>query len=524
MQSDTYHQSTSNNSEGSVFHELWNGASVIKLPQNWTCCKYESHTERKIIVTEIYFIDEIICNKNIIIYPDGKYCIFLDSHLLMNPNLRVIDNIKSVEDLQMLIVNLTKIKRCHGSVQYEKYPNTKVKCIKKDEIFKKYRHYDCELVTLNENSCMVCRKVSNALRVESHRNKLLSEKKTHSSTLSNIKVRHERKRQKIYKLQIKLKKTREKLMTLQEKYNKLSENAIQEALDKCNLGGTMKAMIEECFKLGKHQDCHGRRYSGDWLLTCLLINIRSPSTYKFLRVNNILPLPSPTTIRRYLAMIKMKCGLDDNFFKAMRIKMSKKKDLQKHGILIFDEIQVRSSLEVNVKKMNYDGIVDFGSDCEMEQKNGGLLLADHALVYMFSSLGENFHQPVAVYGVKGATKGTTLAKLTLEVIRKLESCGCYVDGIISDGATTNRRMWKEFGVCGELGKVNNKIVHPCQHSLKHETRYLYFFSDWIHLIKCIRSRFQQKIILKVGNVNFKGRIESIYFCFITTVVLILHIS
>lgn len=79
-------------------------------------------------------------------------------------------------------------------------------------------------------------------------------------------------------------------------------------------------------------------------------------------------------------------------------------EFQKHGVLIFDEIQVRSSLEVNVTKMNIDRTVDFCNDYEIKEKNNYPLLEDHALVYMFSSLGENFRQPVAVYG--GATKGT----------------------------------------------------------------------------------------------------------------------
>lgn len=165
-------------SERSVFDDLWNGTSVIALPQNWKYFIYESDTERKIIVMEIYFIGEIICNKSIIIYSGEKYCIFMDSHLIINPNLRVVDNIKSVDDIQMLIANLTKIKKCPGRIEYEKYPNSKAKCLKKDEIFKKYRHHDCKLlISFKESFCAACRKIWNTLRVESHRNKLLNKKK-----------------------------------------------------------------------------------------------------------------------------------------------------------------------------------------------------------------------------------------------------------------------------------------------------------------------------------------------------------
>lgn len=457
----------------------------------------------------MYFVDEILCTKSIVFYPDGKYYLFFDSKPIINLAVCVKETITSTEDIDMVIQNLTKVTRCKGAIKYEKYPNTKVKCVQKDYTFKTYRHSNCELITLDETgSCLFCKKISIALRVESHRIESLAKSKIHNNTFRDKKLLYQRKRQKMYKLQLRLKKIQNKLKAVQEKYNKLSENIVQEALDKCNVSGTLRGMIEECFKLGKTQNCHGRRYSGDWILTCLLINIKSPATYKFLQVNNILPLPAPTTIRNYLSMVKVKCGLDDAFFKALHTKMKDKQEFQKHGILVFDEIQVRTSLQVNVKNMNYDGIVDFG---DTEKKTGDLVLADHALVYMFSSLGEKFNQPVAVYGVKGATKGSTLAKLTLTVIKKLESCGCYVDGIICDGATTNRRMWKEFGVSGELGNTNNKILHPCRHSVPNESRYLYFFSDWIHLVKCIRSRFQQQTILKVGRAHVLHGIP-IFYC------------
>jgi len=61
---------------------------------------------------------------------------------------------------------------------------------------------------------------------------------------------------------------------------------------------------------------------------------RSASTYKFLRDQQILPLPCARTIRRYLSLTKTGCGFDSNLKK----KLSTMKDEEKHGILIFDEI------------------------------------------------------------------------------------------------------------------------------------------------------------------------------------------
>jgi hypothetical protein len=225
-------------------------------------------------------------------------------------------------------------------------------------------------------------------------------------------------------------------------------------------------------------------------MTCLLLHIKNPSVDKFLRNQQILPLPSPVCIRSYLRKVNVKCGLDEKFFEAFRLKLRDKTEFQKHGILLFDEMSVRTSLQVNVKNMKFEGVTDFGDEEpppeSLEQ------LADHGLVFMFSPLGDNYSQPVAVYASKGPTKGDMLAKLILKIICKLEDVGAYVDGIICDGATTNRKMWKIFGVSGELNKLNNKFVHPLD-----ESRYVWVFSDTPHLIKCVRNRIYNNKILQV---------------------------
>ncbi|KAH7954270.1 hypothetical protein HPB49_017123 [Dermacentor silvarum] len=77
-------------------------------------------------------------------------------------------------------------------------------------------------------------------------------------------------------------------------------------------------LLKECVKAAKAASKRGMRYHQDWLLLCLLLHIRTSSGYRFLRENNILPLPSVKTIRKYLAMVGMQCGFDADFFEASR--------------------------------------------------------------------------------------------------------------------------------------------------------------------------------------------------------------
>lgn len=62
----------------------------------------------------------------------------------------------------------------------------------------------------------------------------------------------------------------------------------------------------------------GRRYSNEWLILCLLLHIRNSAAYNMLRNNNILPLPSKSTICKYLRSSNTGCGFDEQFFKALK--------------------------------------------------------------------------------------------------------------------------------------------------------------------------------------------------------------
>ncbi|KAH9361089.1 hypothetical protein HPB48_002951 [Haemaphysalis longicornis] len=72
------------------------------------------------------------------------------------------------------------------------------------------------------------------------------------------------------------------------------------------------------------------------------------------------------------------------------------------------------------------------------------------LFLLFVRLATITSQPIAAFASKGPTKGTTLAQLVLKAIFLLEEAGAFVDALVCDGATTNRSMWREFGISGSL--------------------------------------------------------------------------
>lgn len=115
------------------------------------------------------------------------------------------------------------------------------------------------------------------------------------------------------------------------------------------------------------------------------------------------------------------------------------------------------------------------------------------MVFMFCSFADKHSQPIAVFASKGPTRGTVLAQLIMKAIVHLEDAGVYVDAIVCDGAATNRRMWKEFNISGNLQNTRYAFVHPFD-----DNRKVFVFSDAPHLIKCVRNRLLAQKALKLS--------------------------
>ncbi|KAE9521372.1 hypothetical protein AGLY_018194 [Aphis glycines] len=116
---------------------------------------------------------------------------------------------------------------------------------------------------------------------------------------------------------------------------------------------SQKILVIECFAAAKYRNPKSRRYTENWLMLCLLLNIRSPSAYKYLRESALLPLLHPKTVRSHLASINTACGFDKDFLSLLKKKCDQMTDIAKHGILLFDSINLRKSIAVNLSNLTY---------------------------------------------------------------------------------------------------------------------------------------------------------------------------
>lgn len=83
--------------------------------------------------------------------------------------------------------------------------------------------------------------------------------------------------------------------------------------------------------------------------------------------------------------------------------------------------------------------------------------------------------------------------MVLKAITLIENTGIIVDGIVCNGATTNKKMWTELGINGTQGNLKKYFLHPLNN-----TRKIFAFSDFVHLIKCVQNRLYNSKSLSVS--------------------------
>lgn len=142
---------------------------------------------------------------------------------------------------------------------------------------------------------------------------------------------------------------REELKKVQTDLQSVCDETLAEKLSQLRLPEAQLTLIKKRVSASRYANKKSRRYTEGWLLLCLLLHIRSPSAYAFLRENDVLPLPFVSTVRKYLLLVRANFGLDRHFFDPF----------QRHGILVFDEVCVRKEMKVNSKTMMYAGFFRF---------------------------------------------------------------------------------------------------------------------------------------------------------------------
>ncbi|ODM89421.1 Transposable element P transposase [Orchesella cincta] len=142
----------------------------------------------------------------------------------------------------------------------------------------------------------------------------------------------------------------------------------------------------------------------------------------------------------------------------------------------------------------FKGYIDYADFTEYaKERKSPKCEADHCLVFLIRFFNSKITQPIACFATRGAAAGNILAKMVISAIVRLENIGLQVVGFVSDGAATNKSMWRELGITTKRGSgIVNSITNPVD-----EGRQVFFLCDIPHILKCIRNNFYNKENVKV---------------------------
>jgi len=100
----------------------------------------------------------------------------------------------------------------------------------------------------------------------------------------------------------------------------------------------------------------GFRYSTEWLLESTLLKIKSPAAYKHLRDSKLLPLPHPSTIQRLISGSPCEFGFSTVALESIRREFTGKTRRDRQGVLVFDEVKLRKTLDFNKGTLSLMGM------------------------------------------------------------------------------------------------------------------------------------------------------------------------
>ena len=214
---------------------------------------------------------------------------------------------------------------------------------------------------------------------------------------------------------------------------------------------------------------HARIYSPDLIILSYLIFSTSSSTYKLLLEQQVLLLPSESTLKKITRKVDTSTGLNNTSY--LKLRQSKLNAIESHCLLMIDEIYI-------AKRAEYSGGRIQGRTDQSE-------VAGTLLCFMIKSVAGAYKDIVSMYPMFNLTS-KKLLKCYEEVLDLINSIPFNIVAISVDNASANRSFFIEL--CG--GELKTHILNPATNQP------IYLLFDPVHNFKNIYNNFQTRKILK----------------------------
>ena len=116
--------------------------------------------------------------------------------------------------------------------------------------------------------------------------------------------------------------------------------------------GHKETAIKHILKPGIHH----KNYTQEDVCNALILRCMSNKSFEYLRRNKILPLPSKTTLSKWVDKLDCKPGFKNNFLVIVEKKMQSAESWEKDAIIMFDELDLKKRYEYDrINKQVYGG-------------------------------------------------------------------------------------------------------------------------------------------------------------------------
>ena len=217
-------------------------------------------------------------------------------------------------------------------------------------------------------------------------------------------------------------------------------------------------------------DKYARHYSPQLMIMSFRIRSASNAAYTALLDENVLCMPSTSTLEKVTRRLKTDSGLDNSSYLKMRV--SKLSEFERKVVLIIDEIYI-------AKRVEYSGgeIIGLTPDGSV---------ASTLLCFMVKSLTSKFQDIVAIFPMNKLTAEKQLECYN-SVSVLLNSVSLHVVAISVDNAATNRKFFVDC-LCG--GTLTTSVID----SVTGQPIFLIF--DPVHDIKNVYNNLQGRKVFQ----------------------------
>ena len=239
----------------------------------------------------------------------------------------------------------------------------------------------------------------------------------------------------------------------------------------------------------------GVRYHPMIIRYCLGLAAKSPAVYDEIRFDEktnsgFVILPSRRRLRDYKNYIRPQQGFSKGVIKELCDIVSKFTTIEKYGILLMDEMKIQENLVWDKHTGDLIGFANLGDvDLNYATLKKSNDIASHVLVFLLRSIVNPLKFSLANFATSNATSVQIFTLFWRAVAILEDNCDVKIVGVTSDGASTNRSMYRMHLNMTRVGDVNENVdvTYRTLNVIADEERYIYFISDPPHLIKTARN-------------------------------------